>query len=280
MKGVETKIQTGSNQFVWAQIKEGGFPAWLIGVHGIGEHHGRHEYLYHLFGNQFNICTYDLKGHGKSSGPKGDCDHFSQFAKDLQSVLSYLQIHYKMSSYVLFGHSMGALIVADFIQNLVEKSFYPKRIFLSSPPIGIGGPLGTLAQLIPGAFYRTLANFSKSPSVKGLVNLESLSHDQNVAKNYVADPMNCLSLNLRLVSGMMATSLEVFTRPIRPLCPAFCSVGSEDKIISVKDVVRYVQIVDKAFQLKIIKGAYHEIHNEIDVYQKEYFDYLTHSLIL
>ena len=52
-----------------AKIQETGSPIWLIHTHGIGEHLDRHQYLTDLFGKDFNIFQYDLRGHGRSLGP-------------------------------------------------------------------------------------------------------------------------------------------------------------------------------------------------------------------
>ena len=38
-------------------------------------------------------------------------------------------------------------------------------------------------------------------------------------------------------------------------------------------------MVEKVFRLKILKDAYHEIHNEVEKYRKPYFDYLKTVLL-
>ena len=53
------------------QIHEGGQSVWIIGVHGMGDHMGRHDYLMELFSSDFNVFQYDLRGHGEVR-EKGD----------------------------------------------------------------------------------------------------------------------------------------------------------------------------------------------------------------
>src|SRR3990167_8856677 len=95
------------------QIKEMGGPIWLVATHGIGEHQERHQYLSDIFGQYFNVFRYDLRGHGRSGGPRGDISSFGQYMEDLNELIQFLHQEYRMKRYVLFGHSMGALINAS-----------------------------------------------------------------------------------------------------------------------------------------------------------------------
>ena len=72
------------------QIREVGSQIWLIATHGIGEHLGRHNYLIDLFGHDFNVFQYDLRGHGQSQGKPAYIEDFFQYMEDLQEIINYL----------------------------------------------------------------------------------------------------------------------------------------------------------------------------------------------
>lgn len=261
------------------EIKENASPVWLVATHGIGEHLGRHRYLRELFGQEFNICQYDLRHHGKSSGKRSHVKDFSKFMDDLDEVIHYLKERYKMKDYILFGHSMGALITAAYIQQRADKDFYPSKVFLNAPPVGYPGPLGAITRMLPRGFWQKLSQLPASIPLKDLIDLSDLSHNPEVKTQYINDELNCLKLHSCLVLGMVKTSLEVFARPIRPLCPAYICVGGQDRIVSVSELKSYFTMVEKAFQLKVFEGAYHEIHNETQEYRKPYFEYLKSVLL-
>lgn len=261
------------------EIKENASEVWLIATHGIGEHLGRHAYLSEIFSSQFNICQYDLRNHGKSSGVRSQVKDFSLFIEDLHEIVMYLKDRYKMKNYILFGHSMGALITAAYLQQKVVKDFYPSKVFLSAPPVGYPGAVGLLTKMIPRGFWQQISQLPVSLPLKDLIDLSDLSHNPDVKNRYVNDDLNCLKLHSCLLLGMVKTSLEVFARPIRPSCPAFVCVGSEDKIVSVSDLKSYFSMVEKAFQLRVFEGAYHEIHNETQDYRKPYLDYMKSVLL-
>ena len=113
-------------------IRETGSSKWLIVTHGLGEHLGRHEFLLKLFSQNFNIAIYDLRGHGRSGGRKGWVGDFQHFWKDLHAVIEYFRKEFSMKNYTLFGHSMGGLITAGYLQNMAQENFYPEKVFLSS----------------------------------------------------------------------------------------------------------------------------------------------------
>lgn len=266
------KMKDGAELYI--SIKESGSPVWIIATHGIGEHLERHKYIPELFGHDFNVFQYDLRGHGRSSGKKAWVQDFSLYMEDLREITKFLQEKYRMNRYILFGHSMGGLITSAFIQNYVDENNYPERLIINAPPVGADGILGTLVKVLPAGFFKTASDIPYSFPIGGLVDLKYLSHDPRVKEDYIKDPLNCLKLESKLILEMMKCSKDTFSRPLRSKCPSYVSVGTSDRIVGSKELIEYFTTVDKSFQLKVFDGAYHEIHNEIEKYRKPYFDHL------
>jgi acylglycerol lipase len=258
------------------ELKENGSPVWIIASHGIGEYLGRHKYLSELFGHEFNILQYDLRGHGKSSGKRAYVEDFSLFALDLKEIIHFLHDKYRMKRFALFGHSMGALITADYMQNFAkdEDDLYPERVILNAPPCGAPGNLGLFLKLLPGNTISYLSSFNFSYPIPGLVDLKYLSHDPRVREEYLRDDLNIVKLESKILLELMKTSQNTFSRPIRSKSINFISIGSADKVVSFEDAVHYFNFVDKTFKLTVFEGAFHEIHNEIEKYRRPYFEYL------
>jgi acylglycerol lipase len=266
------KMRDGAE--LYTQVKESGSPIWIIATHGIGEHLERHKYLAELFGHDFNIFQYDLRGHGRSSGKKAYIEDFSLYMEDLREITTFLKEKYRMNRYILFGHSMGALITCSFMQSYVDENNYPERVIINAPPVGAEGILGTLVKVLPMGFFNITSNIRHSIGISGLVDLKYLSHDPRVKEDYIKDPLNALKLESKLILELMKTSKATFSRPLRCKCPSFVSVGSSDRIVGSKELIEYFTTVDKSFMLKVYDGAYHEIHNEIEKYRKPYFEHL------
>jgi len=278
MFGDSRKIEVDNAVFLNAQIYENGREEWLIVTHGIGEHLGRHKYIVDLLRENYNICLYDLRGHGKSDGEPGTIETFDDFISDLGQVIDFVKNEYRAIKISLFGHSMGALITAAFTQQK-ENLYDPVKVFINAPPIKVPGPLGKIVDLIPFGGIKKLDNLSGGLFLKGLVDMGFLSHDKSVGEKYLTDPLNRLSLNTKLLIGMIRCSRETFSRPISPAAKMYCCVGSADAVVDPQAVINYFSSTEKNVRLKVIEGAFHEIHNEIDLYQKPYFEFIKDSLV-
>jgi alpha-beta hydrolase superfamily lysophospholipase len=258
-------------------VRENGCKKWLIVTHGLGEHMGRHEYMLKLFSQTFNIALYDLRGHGRSGGPTAYVEDFNYFSKDLQAVLDFLRIEFNLKDYVLFGHSMGGLITADYMQNMVKRDQYPEKVFLSSPAVGAPGVMGPLYFAAPTMVFDMLGKLPTVP-IKGVLNLRRLSHDSRVYEAYIKDELCHTKIHTRLFFEILKTAREVFTRPLRIECPLFCTIGTGDGLVHPQLMINYFTDVEKSAQLKVFEGAYHELHNEVDKYKKPYLNFLRQSL--
>ena len=65
MFGDSRNIEVDKGIFLNSEIFENGKDEWIVVTHGIGEHLGRHQYLTNLLREKYNICFYDLRGHGE-----------------------------------------------------------------------------------------------------------------------------------------------------------------------------------------------------------------------
>jgi alpha-beta hydrolase superfamily lysophospholipase len=100
-------------------------------VHGIGEHSGRYmNVVNYMVSNQIGVYGYDLHGHGNSPGQRGHIDSWVQYRIDLLNFLKMIRAKNLVCPIFLMGHSMGALIVLDFILTENEEL---SGVILSEP---------------------------------------------------------------------------------------------------------------------------------------------------
>ena len=272
------KIKLSDGVELHAEVSEVGAKKWIVCVHGIGEHLGRHKYIKKIVGQKFNVLQFDLRGHGKSQGVRGNIDKFETYLNDTVEVINYLIKEYRMESYVFFGHSMGALIAAGVIQDKIENTLYPELIYLSAPPVEVAGILGEVVSKIPRGLISKLVDLPSIP-IGGLMDLNGLSHDPKVIEDYINDPLCILKLHTHLLVELVNSSKKIFSKPLHPKVKSFVSVGSEDGVVSYKYLKKYFKDVEKDFVLKEFMGARHEVHNEIDKYKLPYLDYLRDCLL-
>src|SRR2546428_5914194 len=63
----------------------GAVKANIVLTHGMGEHSARYFHVGEFFAARgFRLCTYDLRGHGRSPGRRGDVGSYRVLLDDLQ----------------------------------------------------------------------------------------------------------------------------------------------------------------------------------------------------
>ncbi len=257
-----------------ALVKENGASSWLVVTHGMGEHLGRHLYFLKMFPQQYNLLLWDLRGHGRSEGQRANVAHFSDYRRDLQAVLDYLRREFNMKNFSLHGHSLGALITADWLQNMATPECYPQKVFLSSPPVGAPGIKGPLFGNAPALVLKALADIPVTVPLGGMLDLSKLSHDGRVLQAYLADELVSQKNHSHLFFETLKTAREVFSRPLRAHCPLSVAIGTGDGIVNPGMAKRYFTQVEKNAKLLVVDGGYHELHNEVEKYRAPFMDFL------
>lgn len=98
----------------------------LLFIHGISGSSSAWRLYEEKFGDQYNVLTFDLRGHGKSAKlPNLEDYAISKFAEDVFDLTAYLNI----KSFILVSHSFGVLIALEFMAN--HMNMVEKVIFLS-----------------------------------------------------------------------------------------------------------------------------------------------------
>ncbi len=243
--------------------------AWVIVTHGVGEHRGRHKYWLSEEFKSLNIILYDLRGHGESEGMRADVRDFDDYLKDIDSVSEYLAAEWGMKKFYLFGHSMGGLITARWIQRRKNRALYPAKTILSAPGAGTVGLLGLITSSIPAFVYQKLTHLPSLP-LGGMLDLSKLSHNPQVVKDYVSDPLNILKVHSHLYFDLLNKAKETFGLPLSPRTPLMVIMGSADGVVSTDLVKSYFDKYEPSAEFILVKDAYHELYMETDEYFRQF----------
>ncbi|MBT7669409.1 MAG: hypothetical protein HN623_07505, partial [Bdellovibrionales bacterium] len=157
-------------------------------------------------------------------------------------------------------------------QHHVSESCYPEKVFLSAPPIGLGGAMGQIVKYLPVEIFSGLAKIPFSVPLPDMVDLTLLSHDVRVTEAYIQDDFTLKKLHSKLLIELVKTSKQVFSRPLNITCPVTCVVGGADEIVDLASIKNYFSSIDKSSRLKVVEGAYHEMHNEVGRYREPFIE--------
>lgn len=277
MNKINVSLKVDSEINLEMLIHEVGAPIWLVLVHGLGEHQVRHDHIFKLVGEDVNILSFDLRGHGLSGGPRADVESFDDYVSDLNKVITYLKKNYNMNDFILLGHSMGGLISTRYVQS--NYPYKPSALFLSSPALGITGVAKKVFNLLPESFISKLSSLKRGIYLKGVLDLKKLSHHYLVYTNYVKDPLCCLKTNSRLLFKIIKESNLACENYQSINIPTYGAIGSGDVLVDVNSCVKFFDKINMRDNLIIVNEAYHELHNEIPEYKEIYIPYLKKVIL-
>ncbi len=252
---------------------EGETRAAICLVHGHGEHIGRYDHLAAaLTAEGFAVLGFDLRGHGRSQGPRGHTPSYEHLMDDITDMLAKTAARFPSAPLFLYGHSMGGNLVLN----------YGLRRRPSLAGVVATGPWLRLA-FEPPAIQVMLARWMDKifPSFVQASGLETaaLSRDEQVVQAYEADPLVHDRVSARLFAVMYQAGLWALEHAEEWQLPLLLMHGGADRLTSADASQEFARRGGQAITFKRWEGWYHEVHNEPerDVYQSYLLGWLqTH----
>jgi alpha-beta hydrolase superfamily lysophospholipase len=231
--------------------------AVLAVVHGVGEHSDRYKNLVDcLLPEGYAIASYDHRGHGRSSGQRGHIHSWNDYRLDADNFLKQVRQDFPALPLFIYGHSMGSLVVLDYIEHHPEGF---KGVIISGTaiqPTDAAPPATILmAKVLSGVFPKM--------TLKMPIDGSALSRDPQAAKAYNEDPLVHSARSVRWGAESIKIITSIKSRASEIKLPILFVHGEADQVVSAagaKDMYAMVSSPDKT--LKIYPGGKHEPHND------------------
>lgn len=255
--------------------------AIVLIVHGLGEHAGRYQHVAEqLMRWGFMVCAYDQRGHGESGGARGDVPQENTLLDDLAEVVDFsrgrcLQLINEASPeggtpglgltavppLILLGHSLGGLVASRFVALGIRPV---EGLVLSSPALDAG--LGVLQKLALAVAHRV----APALAVPNGLNPEHLSHDPEVIRQYLADPLVHNKITARLASFIQNGGPPTIDAAARWRTPTVLMYAGADKLVRPAGSRTFAEratgpeVTRGLVTARCFDGLYHELFNELD----------------
>ena len=234
----------------------------VVVVHGLGEHGGRYAHVMRaLNGWGWHAVAYDHRGHGRSEGARGALNDPDALLDDLARVVAAVRAGHP-GPIVLFGHSMGGLVVARYGAEGTlpdpERWFHAvDAIVLSSPALDADLSTGQRLQL---RLMRWLA--PNLPVPNGL-RPEWVSRDPAVVAAYVADPLVHDRITPKLVSFILNGGRFARTQAAAWNLPTLLVFAGADRCVAPRGSRAFAAAAPRQLvTAQEFPTLYHEIFNE------------------
>lgn len=228
-------------------------------IHGWSDHGGRYGNLVDaLLPQGYAVHALDLRGHGHAAGQRGHIFHWREYRGDVMAFLNTVQAEHPDSPLFLFGHSLGGLIVMDYVIHHPDAPL--SGIILSAPLLAEPNvPRGLV--LLGKLLSRVWPTFSLSPGADP----KTLSRDEGVVQRYIDDPLVHSLATPRFSTEMARTQASVLANLDAIQMPLLLIYGAADALVP-PDVTRKMfnnlGATDKTQHE--YPGGYHELLNDLD----------------
>lgn len=227
--------------------------ASVLLVHGLGEQSARYEHVGDRFASAgVDAFAYDQRGFGGSGGRRGDVERWSQLHDDLAGRLTVVRAAAGGDPVVLYGHSMGGLVVVGYLLSERPK---PDLAVLTAPG---------LDSTLPGwkkRLARVLVHVTPTLSIPNGIDGSTLSRDPSVAERAAADARNLSTSTVRFgaagfaeqerVRGLVSGGFGIPTLVLHGLDDGLVPHGASEILDGAPGVER-----------RTYPGLRHELHNE------------------
>jgi alpha-beta hydrolase superfamily lysophospholipase len=248
----------GGLELYYQRWRPGGEPkAALAVVHGFGEHSGRYGNVVDWFVPKgYAVYAFDLRGHGRSPGPRGYVNRWAEFRGDVKSFLELVHEQEPGQAVFLLGHSVGGLIVLEYVLHHPEGL---AGVIASGPvlaQVGISPFLMTLSKVLSGILPR-LALSTK-------LDASAISRDPAVIEAYVNDPLVHSVGTPRLGTELTRAIEWTQAHAAEMRIPCLIVHGSADRLAppgGSRVFYENTRLGDKERQ--VYEGHYHEVFNDV-----------------
>jgi len=232
--------------------------AVLVTVHGIGDHSGLYPALPDYFVPRgWAVHSFDLRGNGRSPGPRGHIRRWSELRGDLDCFLATVRREDGERPLFLLGNSLGGLVVLDYA---LHHGAGLSGVIAVAPPLG---RFGTPRWLL--AVGRVLSRIWPAFTLETRLDLAGLSRDAAVRDAIVSDPLFHRKGSARLAAEVLATARSVRQNAGAFAVPLLLIHGGADRMVFPEGSrAFYAEAGPADKQYLEYPGAYHALFADLD----------------
>lgn len=261
--------QDGLDIFGQSWLPKGEEPRAVVClVHGLGEHASRYEPLGHyLAERRYALFTYDMRGHGRSAGPRGDAPSYDALLSDIGLPLTEAARRYAKAPRFLYGHSMGGNLVLNYA---LRRTTQLTGVIASSPWLRLAFAPPSWKQTVG----RLLLRLRPGATLDAALDAADLSHDEEVVAAYAQDRLVHGRVSARLYFAIAEGGEYALAHAAEFRQPLLMMQGSADPIVDPAATREFAEQVRGRCNLLFWDGLFHELHNEVE--REEVFEALWH----
>lgn len=225
-------------------------------LHGLGEHTGRFAHVGEAFTRAgYALMGMDLRGHGRSGGPRGHTPSADAYVQDIDLFLQHVRERYPGLPLFLYGHSLGAILALYYT---LRRRPSLAGVIASSPALHSSIEQQPAKMMLS----KILGGLVPAMSMPSGLKTSDLSHDPEVEKRYLADPLVHDKVTTGFGKSMLGITPWTLEHANEFPLPLLMSHGTKDVVAFPSSSQEFAAGVGEKATLLTWEGLYHETHNE------------------
>ena len=225
-------------------------------VHGLAEHCRRYEKLaQYLNRNKIDVVGVDLRGHGKTEGPRGVSQQYADIAGDVSALVEETKSQYPELPRFLFGHSLGGGLVLHHGMTTVDDTL--SGYLASAPLIQPRKPVSKTTRGLVKLLRKIFPKGTLPIPVSG----KKISTIPEEQERYDTDPLRHRRIGFGLAVDMIENGEELFAKADQWEKPLRMWHSKSDKITSA-DASEHFAKQAKNCEFTAFDEVQHETHQD------------------
>jgi alpha-beta hydrolase superfamily lysophospholipase len=230
----------------------------IVLVHRGHEHSGRMAHLADELGlPDFDIFAYDMRGHGRSPGVRGDSPSFGHSVRDLDSFVAYIAAEHGIAKddVIVIAQSVGAVLASAWAHDYAPKI---RGLVLASPAFKVKLYV-PFARPGLALMHKLLGNFFVNSYVKA----KFLSHDPARIASYNTDPLITRPISVRILLGLYAAADRVVADAAAITLPVQLLISDSDWVVHHTPQYRFFErLSNPRKEQHVLPGFFHDTLGE------------------
>jgi alpha-beta hydrolase superfamily lysophospholipase/ubiquinone/menaquinone biosynthesis C-methylase UbiE len=242
----------------WEPVTPGPQKRAIILMHRGHEHSGRvQDIVDGLDMGDYWAFAYDARGHGRSPGPRGYADNFSDLVKDLDHFVNWISSTHGIAieDIAVVANSVGAVVASTWVHDFAPRI---RSLVLAAPAFRV-------KLYVPFALpsLRVLDMIRRPSFISSYVKGRMLTHDLEEAKRYHEDPLVTRDIAVNILLGLFDASTRLLEDAQAIVVPTMILSAGKDFVVKLSAQKQfYERLGSRVKEMHVFPTFYHGVFYE------------------
>ena len=229
--------------------------------HGFGEYIDMYDpFIDNLTEAGYACVIFDQRGHGeesKSTKTQGVIQGYEYFLDDIDAIRSEVGEMYPQVPVILYGHSMGGNIVANYLINRNQDAF--AGAVLETPWLRLYKPQPKVVE----GLAKVLGSISNKLAIINKLRRHEVVRPLEGHKTITDFPYYHNRISFRLFAGITKAGEYAIANADKITIPTFLICAEDDMVVCSNAIKEFGARANTNMTVKIYDDAYHAIHADM-----------------